>query len=205
MGTLWRSSRSATTTCGGGVCARRWGRQRSGVRRYRIFQVDDPNYVMVDLDFDTAKEAQGFLEILRTQVWPSPEKAPPRPGPQRRASSSWWRATRNTDGCVGVSTRREPAIAPPEALVAAAILHAVQGQGCSRPAIRPPDADQRSDRVPQATGEMRTTEVGQVLIRAGDRASDFIVVLDGEVGWLTTSRAGAERSGCSWQATSRVS
>ena len=30
-------------------------------------------------------------------------------------------------------------------------------------------------------GEMRTTEVGQVLIRAGDRASDFIVVLDGEV------------------------
>jgi hypothetical protein len=53
------------------------GRQRSGVRRYRIFRpVDDPNYVMVDLDFDTAKEAQGFLEILRTQVWPSPEKAP---------------------------------------------------------------------------------------------------------------------------------
>jgi thioredoxin reductase (NADPH) len=30
-------------------------------------------------------------------------------------------------------------------------------------------------------GEARTTEVGQVLIRAGDRASDFIVVLDGEV------------------------
>jgi thioredoxin reductase (NADPH) len=30
-------------------------------------------------------------------------------------------------------------------------------------------------------GETRTTEVGQVLIRAGDRASDFVVVLDGEV------------------------
>jgi thioredoxin reductase (NADPH) len=30
-------------------------------------------------------------------------------------------------------------------------------------------------------GETRRTEVGQVLIRAGDRASDFIVVLDGEV------------------------
>ena len=30
-------------------------------------------------------------------------------------------------------------------------------------------------------GETRKTEVGQVLIRAGDRASDFIVVLDGEV------------------------
>ena len=30
-------------------------------------------------------------------------------------------------------------------------------------------------------GETRKTEVGQVVIRAGDRASDFIVVLDGEV------------------------
>jgi thioredoxin reductase (NADPH) len=30
-------------------------------------------------------------------------------------------------------------------------------------------------------GETRKTKVGQVLIRAGDRASDFIVVLDGEV------------------------
>jgi hypothetical protein len=57
------------------------GRQRSGVRRYRIFRpVDDPNYVMLDLDFDSAKEAEGFLEILQTQVWPSPEKAPARTG-----------------------------------------------------------------------------------------------------------------------------
>lgn len=57
------------------------GRQDSGVRRYRIFRpVDDPNYVMVDLDFDSAKEAQGFLEILQTQVWPSPEKAPAKTG-----------------------------------------------------------------------------------------------------------------------------
>jgi hypothetical protein len=57
------------------------GRQRSGMRRYRIFRpVDDPNYVMVDLDFDSAKQAQGFLEILRTQVWPSPEKSPAKTG-----------------------------------------------------------------------------------------------------------------------------
>ena len=57
------------------------GRQRAGVRRYHIFRpIDDPNCVMVDLDFDTAKEAQGFLEILRTQVWPSPEKAPAKTG-----------------------------------------------------------------------------------------------------------------------------
>jgi hypothetical protein len=57
------------------------GRQDSGVRRYRIFRpVDDPNCVMLDLDFDSAKEAEGFLEILRTQVWPSPEKAPAKTG-----------------------------------------------------------------------------------------------------------------------------
>jgi hypothetical protein len=57
------------------------GRQRSGVRRYRIFRpVEDPNYVMLDLDFDSAKEAEGFLEILRTQVWPSAEKAPAKVG-----------------------------------------------------------------------------------------------------------------------------
>ena len=57
------------------------GRERGGVRRYQVLRAtDDPNYVMVDLDFDTAKAARGFLEILRTQVWPSPEKAPAKTG-----------------------------------------------------------------------------------------------------------------------------
>ena len=51
------------------------------MRRYRIFRpVDDPNYVLLDLDFDSAKEAEGFLEILRNDVWPSPEKAPAKAG-----------------------------------------------------------------------------------------------------------------------------
>ena len=53
------------------------GRERSGVRRYRIFRpVDDDHEVMLDLDFDTAADADAFRDILRTKVWPSSDKAP---------------------------------------------------------------------------------------------------------------------------------
>ena len=52
-------------------------RREAGVRRHRIHQPhDDPGYVMVDLDFDTAAQAEGFLAFLRTRVWASPENAP---------------------------------------------------------------------------------------------------------------------------------
>lgn len=45
------------------------GRERSGVRRYRILRAaDDPNYVMIDLEFDAANEAEAFLEGLRA-MW----------------------------------------------------------------------------------------------------------------------------------------
>lgn len=57
------------------------GRARSGARRYRIFRpVDDEHAVMLDIDFDSAIDARGFLDILRTKVWPSPEKAPAKVG-----------------------------------------------------------------------------------------------------------------------------
>lgn len=57
------------------------GRKEAGMRRYRIFRpTDDPNCVMIDADFDTAGEADGFLEIMRTRVWPDPEKAPAKLG-----------------------------------------------------------------------------------------------------------------------------
>jgi hypothetical protein len=60
------------------------GRERSGARRYRIFRpIDSEHEVMLDLDFDTADAAQGFLDILRTDVWPSPEKAPAKVGAPR--------------------------------------------------------------------------------------------------------------------------
>jgi hypothetical protein len=44
-------------------------RQRSGVRRYQVMQAsDDPNYVMVDLDFDASADAETFLIALRG-IW----------------------------------------------------------------------------------------------------------------------------------------
>ena len=45
------------------------GRAASGVRRYRIQRaVDDPDYVVIDLEFDSQHEAQAVLAALRT-VW----------------------------------------------------------------------------------------------------------------------------------------
>jgi len=50
-------------------------RKRSGVRRYRISQsVDDPNYVTIDLDFDTIADARGLLAAME-KVWAGPGKA----------------------------------------------------------------------------------------------------------------------------------
>ncbi len=51
-------------------------RQQGGVRRYRILRpIDDPNYVMIDLDFDSTSQAEAFLATLRTVVWKSPQAA----------------------------------------------------------------------------------------------------------------------------------
>lgn len=45
------------------------GRERSGVRRYRVLRpIDDPQYVMVDLEFDSSREAEACLAALRT-LW----------------------------------------------------------------------------------------------------------------------------------------
>jgi hypothetical protein len=45
------------------------GRERGGVRRYRILrQTDDPNHVMIDLEFDSSSEAESFLTGLR-DLW----------------------------------------------------------------------------------------------------------------------------------------
>lgn len=52
-------------------------RDRAGVRGHRILSpVDDPKYVVIELDFDTAEEAERFLGFLREKIWPSPENAP---------------------------------------------------------------------------------------------------------------------------------
>jgi hypothetical protein len=62
------------------------GRQRSGVRCYRVFRpVDDPNYVMIDLDFEGPSEAEAFLATLQRDVWRSRQAAPALVGsPQTR-------------------------------------------------------------------------------------------------------------------------
>ncbi len=45
------------------------GRERSGVKRYQIFRsMDDPSYVLIDLEFDTKTEAEALLAAMR-QVW----------------------------------------------------------------------------------------------------------------------------------------
>ena len=44
-------------------------RARSGVRRYQVLRpVDNPNYVLIDLEFDSASQAEALLTAMRT-VW----------------------------------------------------------------------------------------------------------------------------------------
>ena len=44
-------------------------RKKSGVRRYRIFRpIDDPNYVIIDLEFDSLNEAEAALAALHN-LW----------------------------------------------------------------------------------------------------------------------------------------
>ena len=52
-------------------------RRDAGVRAHRVQRpVDDPMYVVIDLDFDTADEAQAFLRFLNAKVWGTGENAP---------------------------------------------------------------------------------------------------------------------------------
>ena len=45
------------------------GRERSGVRRYRILRpIDDPNFAIIELEFDTVEAAQGLLAAMQV-VW----------------------------------------------------------------------------------------------------------------------------------------
>ncbi|MCU1345094.1 MAG: Antibiotic biosynthesis monooxygenase [Acidimicrobiia bacterium] len=48
-----------------------------GVREQRVYRpLDDPCYVAIDLDFDTAEEAQRFLTFLQTKVWTTRNESP---------------------------------------------------------------------------------------------------------------------------------
>ncbi|MEP6713548.1 MAG: hypothetical protein ABJA37_14075 [Ferruginibacter sp.] len=44
-------------------------RKKSGVRNYKIYRpLNDPNYVIIDLEFDNLKEAEDTLAALR-KLW----------------------------------------------------------------------------------------------------------------------------------------
>jgi ribosomal protein L35AE/L33A len=44
-------------------------REKSGVSGYRVMRAaDDPNYVMIDLEFETKKEAEDFLSAMKV-IW----------------------------------------------------------------------------------------------------------------------------------------
>jgi hypothetical protein len=50
-------------------------RKGSRVRRYEVLRsVDDPNFVMIDLQFDSVPEAEGLLAKMR-QIWDGPGAA----------------------------------------------------------------------------------------------------------------------------------
>jgi len=52
-------------------------RTNAGVRSFTIRRpVDDPKYLMLDLEFDTANAARGFAQFLEEKVWSSPASAP---------------------------------------------------------------------------------------------------------------------------------
>lgn len=52
-------------------------RRQSGVRAELVRQpLDDPNYIFIDLDFDTVDEANAFLGFLNERVWANRENSP---------------------------------------------------------------------------------------------------------------------------------
>jgi hypothetical protein len=52
-------------------------RAKAGVRSFAIRQpVNDPKYLMLDLEFDTREQAESFAVFLHDRVWSSPASSP---------------------------------------------------------------------------------------------------------------------------------
>lgn len=55
----------------------REAREKAGVVEHRIRrQVDDPQYLVIELDFETREEATDFRQLLHSVVWASREASP---------------------------------------------------------------------------------------------------------------------------------
>jgi len=59
-------------------------RKEGGVLRERIMQpVDDPHYVLIDLEFANVEAARRFQHFLETEVWSNPANSPALEGTPR--------------------------------------------------------------------------------------------------------------------------
>lgn len=59
-------------------------RKEGGVLRERIMQpVNDPHYVLIELEFAAVEPAQRFQRFLETQVWSNPANSPALEGSPR--------------------------------------------------------------------------------------------------------------------------
>ena len=61
-------------------------RKNAGVRSFAVRQpLDDPKYLMLDLEFATTDQAEAFATFLREHVWSAPSSSPALAGvPQTR-------------------------------------------------------------------------------------------------------------------------
>ena len=52
-------------------------REQAGVQQTDVFQPsDDPNYIVVNLRFESVDAASNFRTFLQTVIWKSPEASP---------------------------------------------------------------------------------------------------------------------------------
>lgn len=52
-------------------------RCQAGVRAEQVrHPIGDPNFVVLDLEFDSTDQAEAFLHFLQSQVWAVPENSP---------------------------------------------------------------------------------------------------------------------------------
>ncbi len=65
-------------------------RRGAGVIAQRVAHpVDDHNYIVVQLDFETTDDADNFKSFLETRIWSNP--TPRRPLPARRRHAFSWK------------------------------------------------------------------------------------------------------------------